>query len=123
MRGLPMWLSSFRLGLRSLTRSKVYTLINVFGLAMGMAACLAIFIRYETSFDSWLPDADRTYQFQQVAVGGENDGRRGQVMPYVASTVLARQFPEIEAAASLVRSDAPLRIAGRPVALDHSHEV
>ena len=48
-----MWLSSFRLGLRSLTRSKFYTQINFFGLAMGMAACLAIAGPGRQSVDSW----------------------------------------------------------------------
>jgi putative ABC transport system permease protein len=120
-----MWRNYLIVGFRALTRNRTYAFINIFGLAVAMAACLAIllFIRYETSFDDWLPDAERTAQFQQVAVGGENDGRRGQVMPYVASTALAAQIPEIEVATSLVATDAIFRVAGRPVPLEHAYEV
>lgn len=39
---------------RSLKRNKTYSLLNIFGLAIGMAACIVIllFVFYENSFDS-----------------------------------------------------------------------
>lgn len=120
-----MWRNYLTVAFRALTRSKTYAFINIFGLAVAIAACLAIllFIRYETSFDSWIPEAERTFQFQQVATAGENEGSRGQIMPYVASTTLAAQIPEIEKATSLVAMDATFRIAGRPVPIEHAYQV
>src|SRR5882757_11326967 len=40
--------------LRHLNRNKTYTFLNIFGLAIGMAACIVIllFVFYEKSFDS-----------------------------------------------------------------------
>ena len=120
-----MWRNYLTVALRTMMRSKSYAFINVFGLAVALAACLAIliFIRYETSFDNWLPEASRTFQLQQVVTKGENEGARGQMMPYVASTTLAAQIPEIEVATSLVARDAVVRIETRPVSLELAYEV
>ena len=43
-----------------------YAFINIFGLAIGLAACLMLllYVRYETSYDEWLPNAENIYQFQ-----------------------------------------------------------
>ena len=53
-------------GVRALTKNKTYAFINIFGLAIGLAACLMLllYVRYETSYDNWLPNAENTYQFQ-----------------------------------------------------------
>ena len=53
-------------GLRALARNRVFAAINIVGLAIGMAACilLLLFVRYETSYDDWLPDHDDVYQVQ-----------------------------------------------------------
>ena len=39
-----MWRNYVTVGLRSLLKNKTYAFINVFGLAMGMAACLMILL-------------------------------------------------------------------------------
>src|SRR5690349_12644410 len=46
---------------RNLVRNKLYSIINIGGLAVGLAACLLIllFVRDELSYDEWLPNADR----------------------------------------------------------------
>lgn len=50
--------------IRNLVRHKLYSLINIGGLAIGLAACLVItvFVRYEMSYESWLPNADNIYR-------------------------------------------------------------
>ncbi len=47
--------------IRNLLRHKLYTTINVVGLAVGLASCLLILlhVRDEMSYDAWVPDADR----------------------------------------------------------------
>src|SRR5262245_57184032 len=51
----------FKVALRNLVTNKLYSLINIGGLAGGLAACLLIllFVRDEMSYDRWLPNADR----------------------------------------------------------------
>jgi putative ABC transport system permease protein len=47
--------------IRNLVNNKLYSAINIGGLAVGLAACLLIllFVREELSYDKWLPNADR----------------------------------------------------------------
>ena len=61
-----MWRNYLTVGFRALMANRTYAFINIFGLALGLAACLLLllFVRYETSYDSWLPDSDRIYQVQ-----------------------------------------------------------
>ena len=61
-----MWRNYLTVGLRALMKNKTYAFINIFGLAIGMAACLMIllYVRYEISYDRWIPDAERVYQVQ-----------------------------------------------------------
>ena len=54
---------------RNITKHKVYTIINVLGLALGICACIVIYIitSYEFSFDRFHPDKERIYR-----ITGEN---------------------------------------------------
>ena len=99
-------------GLRTLARNRVFALINVLGLAIGMAACilLLLFVRYETSYDAWLPGNEAAFQVQTFSNDPENDrDEASQMAPYVVGTTLAKDFPEIEKRAYMTQ--------GRPVIL------
>ena len=54
----------FKTAFRNLLRNKTYAAINITGLAVGIAACLLIFIvvQYETSFDTFHKKKDRIYK-------------------------------------------------------------
>jgi hypothetical protein len=58
-----MFKSYWTLTWRTLVRNKLYTLVNVLGLSLGICACLVIYLitRYEFSFDTFHPDRDRIY--------------------------------------------------------------
>jgi putative ABC transport system permease protein len=69
-----MLLNHLRLAVRSLSKNKLYTVINVLGLALGISACLVIFLitHFELSFDKFHPDKERIYRVvvdQQRAEG------------------------------------------------------
>ncbi len=86
-------------GLRALSRNRAFALINILGLAIGMAACilLLLFVRYEMSYDKWLPDYARAFQVQTFTHDrqtGKNDAI--QMSAYVVGRSLAKDFPEIE---------------------------
>lgn len=57
---------------RTLVRNRIYSLLNVSGLALGVCACLVIFLltRYEYSFDTFHPDHDRIFCVDFGAHGG-----------------------------------------------------
>jgi putative ABC transport system permease protein len=95
-----MWRNYLTVGYRALTKNRTFAFINIFGLALGMAACLLLllYVRYETSYDSWLPDADRVYQVQSINTDPETgDVSRMQGTHGIITESLAKDFPQIEA--------------------------
>lgn len=49
---------------RNLVKHRVYTLINIFGLAIGIACCILIylFVKHEWSYDGFHEKSDRIYR-------------------------------------------------------------
>jgi putative ABC transport system permease protein len=89
----------FTVGLRSLFKNRAYAIINILGLAIGMAACLIIllFVRYELSYDRWIPGVANTYQLQSW-YNGKSTGSPDylQMTPYAAGKAFKKDFPEVE---------------------------
>jgi len=54
----------FTVAFRNLQRSKIFSLINIAGLAIGISASLVIYliVEYEFSFDTYHKDGDRIYR-------------------------------------------------------------
>ncbi|MES2444854.1 MAG: ABC transporter permease [Pseudomonadota bacterium] len=95
-----MWRNYLTVGVRALMKNRTYAVINILGLAIGMAACLMIllFVRYEFSYDKWLPNAENTYQLQSwykptVSTGGD---AQLQMTPYASGAAMQKDFPQIE---------------------------
>ncbi len=59
-----MFKNYLKITLRNMRRHKVYSVINISGLAVSIACCLMIWmhIRFETSYDDYQRDADRIYR-------------------------------------------------------------
>jgi len=97
-----MWRNYWTVAVRALAKSKTYSIINIAGLAIGMAACIMIllYIRYEQSYDKWIPDAENSYQFQ-AWYPNPDDGEPGffQMSAYVTKDRIKKDFPQIENAA------------------------
>lgn len=94
-----MWRNYITVGIRSLTKNRAYAAINILGLAIGMAACLMIllFVRYELSYDKWLPGHQDAYQVQSWYKSRETgEENKLQMTPYIAGKRVAKDFPQIE---------------------------
>ncbi len=95
-----LWGNYLLVAARALAGNKVYAIINLTGLALGLAACLTIFVylRYETSYDAWLPGADRAFVLQQWVTGSDDPNVVPGANPmtsYVSGERL-RQFPQLD---------------------------
>jgi putative ABC transport system permease protein len=66
---LPNYL---KIAFRNLIRNKIYSFINVLGLALGICVCLVIYLiaSYEFSFDDFHPDHDRIFCVDAGMRGG-----------------------------------------------------
>ena len=97
---VDLWGSYTRAAWRSLAKHRSYTLINVAGLSLGLAASLVILlhVRYELSYDAWLPGAERAFVLQQWVLPSDNPNVVPGVNPmtsYVSGERL-RQFPQLD---------------------------
>ena len=83
--------------LRNLRRHPAYSLINIAGLAIGMATCILIlmYIQDELGYDRYHPHADRVYRIvDDIESGGQTVQTAGT--PTAWGPALKRDFPEIE---------------------------
>ena len=100
--GGPMFMSYLKTALRNMKRHKGFTIINISGLAIGMAACLVMlmFVIHEISFDEFHEHKDRIYR--AIADWGREGSRMrfAGSMPGIAP-VLPEEIPEIETAARI----------------------
>ena len=64
--------------LRNLVRNRLYAGINIAGLAVGFAAAIliALFVRDEFSYDTWIPGHGRVYYVTQVFELAWAEGQR-----------------------------------------------
>ena len=78
-------------------KNRFYSFINVFGLSIGLATCMLIFmyIRQESSYDRFHEDGNRIFRLNLNFKIGEHQ----EVMPYSTrrlAPMLVEKFPEVE---------------------------
>jgi putative ABC transport system permease protein len=81
--------------LRNLTRNRLYSIINIVGLTVGLAAALliALFVRDEFSYDTWIPGYERVYAVHATAVE-RFQTTHYDLAPSMTAGLLARDFPQ-----------------------------
>ncbi|QMU26713.1 ABC transporter permease [Adhaeribacter radiodurans] len=89
--------TSFLVGIRNLLRHRYYTLLNVVGLAVGLACALLIwvFVRFESSFDLFHTHPERIYRVVTELRFEDHIGHQSGVhVPF--PEVLRTDFPEVK---------------------------
>ena len=86
---------------RNLARNKVFSFINIFGLAAGLATCMLImlYIIEESSYDKQFNNADRIYRVS--ASGKENEKWASQAAP--VAWALKEESPGVEQVTRLLK--------------------
>jgi putative ABC transport system permease protein len=97
-----MFKNNLKIALRNLIKHRIYSLINVFGLAIGIASCilLALYISNELSYDKEFTDSDRIHRIvlerkfpdQTTIIAG---------IPHSLASVAVQDYPEIERATTI----------------------
>lgn len=93
-----------KIALRNLSKRKGFTLLNIFGLAIGMTCCLLIlqYVNYERGFDQFHKDAEKV---ARLRIDSYNEGKllwkSATVFPAFAPT-MKKDFPEIEESGRLI---------------------
>jgi putative ABC transport system permease protein len=112
--------NSLLIALRLLARNRVYAAINIGGLALGLAGCLLIlgYVRYEQSYDAWLPGGDRVYQIQTTLRPPGQAIVHSQASSFPLHDRLAGGFPQIEAITSVSLGKTVTEHDGQPMFID-----
>jgi putative ABC transport system permease protein len=87
---------------RNLLRNKIYSFINIMGLATGLCCCLLMiaFIRFELSFDKFHSKAERIARvIMEYKIG--NNGSKGNFTSLKVFPTFKENFPEVESGVRL----------------------
>lgn len=89
--------NNFKIALRSLFKERIYTSINIMGLAVGIASCLLIllYVQNEFSYDKFFAENDRIYRMV-LERKYPNHSTLYSVVPHSFEAVAKRDFAEIE---------------------------
>jgi ABC-type antimicrobial peptide transport system permease subunit len=100
-----MFKNYLKIALRQLQKNTTFSVINIAGLAIGMAAVilLLLWIQNEVSYDQFHEKGDRIYELWNRAKW-DDKLECWPVTPKIAAKTLATQFPEIE---KVIREDWP----------------
>ncbi len=94
----------FKIALRHLLRNKSYSIINILGLAIGMACFLviALYVKGELGYDAHHEKADRIYRMVLDRIYPGRHTEYAIIPPSYAASVKS-EFPEVEASTRLAK--------------------
>ena len=90
-----MFKNYLKVAFRNLIKNRIYSFINIIGLALGMACCILIllWVQDELSFDSFHKNNDRLYK-----VVNQLDDSWTTASPWALVPTLKKDFPEVDKA-------------------------
>ncbi len=85
--------------LRTIVRHKLYSFINIGGLAVGLACAIFIilFIRDELSFDKWIPGTENLYRLEMAIQLPGRDPLLSSTIPFPMPAEMRNEIPEVTA--------------------------
>ncbi len=104
----------FMTGLRNMLNHKLFSAINIIGLSIGLAACLmiALFVRDEISYDKFWSKSERIYRLHATYQFPGRDPNQWVLTSGKTYQPLKRDFPAIEHAARLTRTESAFIMDG-----------
>ncbi len=99
-----MYRNYFIIALRNFFKDKTYALINLIGLAVGLASVILIFayVQYELSYDKNYSNSSRVYRL--MGEYNNDEDQRTVLLPKPLAATFKTEFPEIEATAPLQKN-------------------
>jgi len=91
----------FKLTIRNLWKNKTASVINIFGLSIGLTSCLliGIYIQHELNYDKFQLKGDRVARvIMEYKFDGGSDFKKGDFTSVRVAPVFKQTFPEIESA-------------------------
>lgn len=94
-----------KIAFRALWRSKGHSLINIFGLSLGIGCCvlISLYVYDEWTFDTFHAKADRIYRVFAREDWGENQQFESSNTPFPMGPALKENLPEVESQVRIKR--------------------
>ena len=101
--------------LRNLFRHKLYSFINIAGLAVGLTCAIFVilFVRDQLSYDRWIPGTENLYRLEETAMLPGKPPRQSARIPFAATQAMLDNIPEVQARTRLIRRSATVLIGNR----------
>jgi len=98
-----MFQNYFKIALRNLFRNKIYSFINIAGLALGVACCLllTLYIQDELSYDKHHAHLDNIYRIITKFESDKGIDKLGSTSPPIAMTLM-EEMSEVESATRIL---------------------
>ncbi|MEL6867080.1 MAG: ABC transporter permease, partial [Bacteroidota bacterium] len=105
-----MWKNYLKIAIRNLWRQRSFSLINILGLAIGMACCFLIiqYVWHESNYDRFHPKLDRLYRISYHA-NFSQESTLARTPPAFTSRMLD-YFPEMEQVARMYPRDVSVSV-------------
>lgn len=106
---------------RNLLKNKVYSFINIGGLAIGITACFMIlqYVFFEMGYDEFHVNKDRIYRIQQDRYDNGKLSTQWAAGAYAAGNVFAEEIPEIENFVKVIPAgDIIVEVNNNPLKID-----
>jgi len=92
------------MALRGFVHHKLYSLINVVGLAVALACAILIllFVRDQLSWDRWIPDTANLYRLELTAHPPGGELFKTAECPFPVLRAVGEQIPQVRAVTHVV---------------------
>ena len=106
-----------KIAIRNLTHTKLFSIINILGLSIGMATCLLIlhYVNFERSYDRFHEDSERIYRLRYERTSEEGTAVRFASCCPPAADAIRGVFPEVETIARIFRNQTVVSLTDRDV--------
>lgn len=104
-----MWKNNLKIAWRNILNNKIFSAINVFGLSIGLACCILmfLFIQHELSYDKFHANAENIYR-----VTSDMEGPNGKtslaVTPAPWFPLIKKDYPEVKEYVRLLKDEKTL---------------
>src|SRR5258708_2223367 len=104
----------FKIAWRNITRHKIYSLINILGLALGICSCIVIYLitHFELNVDTFHPDKGRIYRIIEELQYNGDVPRSAATVPPGAPLAARENIPGLESIAAYHLYLAKINIPG-----------
>ena len=94
-----MFRNYLTVALRNIVRHKLYSFINIAGLAVGLTSLIFVilFVRDELSYDKWIPDTQDLYRLEMTAVMHDRPPLVMAVIPFAMPEAMLNEVPGVTA--------------------------